>query len=155
MTTTIGPVKTALKVLWRATFDHPQTVYVTFGSRVVTPPPGASRLVIGNVTGEQQPEALGPSRTVQEDYDVECILSHTLNGTSDDQEDVTLALLDLYAGAEYAVRSHPGQDLGVPGVLWTSVEGRFELKEAPASETEGAINAAFTFNVHVRAMYRL
>lgn len=150
---TAGPVKTALRELWQATFD-PGVVRVTFGKRV-TVKTGAAWLAIGDITGDSAPETLGPQRTMKEEYDVECVLSWGVNGSVDDQELVTLQLLEWFTGAEEAVRASPGQNLGVPGVEWAVVSGGFGLKEAAASETQGPISASFSFNVHVRAIYRL
>jgi hypothetical protein len=145
---TVGPVKTALRALFEATFDD--AVQVTFGNRVNMS--GSTRLVIGRVIGKTTPESLGTNRTVEEVYDVECEISLSSQGSVGDQEAVTLACLVLYEGAELAVQSFPGQNLGVPEVLYAGVEGNFELKEPPASETKGPINASYVFNVHVRAM---
>jgi hypothetical protein len=151
--TTAGLVKTALRELWQDTFDQ-SVVRVTFGKRV-TIKTGAAWLAIGNVAGDSQPEALGPQRTMKEEYDVECVLSWGVNGSVDDQERVTLQVLEWAEGAEHAVRAFAGQNLGVPGVEWAAVIGGFSLREAEASETQGPIGASFSFNVHVRAIYRL
>jgi hypothetical protein len=144
---------TALRTLWQATFD-PGVVRVTFGKRV-TIKTSAAWLAIGDVTGDSAPETLGPQRTMKEEYDVECLLSYSTQGTVDDQEAVALQVLEWFTGAEEAVRAFPGQNLGVPGVEWAVVTGGFGLKQADASETRGPINASFSFNVHVRAIYRL
>lgn len=149
---TAGPVKAALLALWQATFD-PSVVQVTYGGRIAVA--GAQRLSIGNAIGRSAPEALGPQRTMQEEYDVVCVVSVTQPGTVDDQQLVTDQALALFTGAEYAVRSVPGQNLGVSGVMYAGVEGDWQMTEAPASETGGPINASYEFRVHVRAIYRL
>jgi len=150
---TVPLMLTALKELWSATFD-PDDVWVELGPRQHGYGAGG-RLRIGKVRGTSNPEALGPTRPMLEVYDVECILSYTVQGTIDDQSAVTTQVMDWYAVAEYAVRASPSQTVGVPGVRWAVVMGDFELTEAEASETGGPINASFTFNVHVEAMYRL
>lgn len=151
--TTVGDVKTALRVLGESVFD-PAEVLVKFGSRVtITVAPGI--LSIGNATGTTEPEALGPQRSVEEVYDLECVISYTVDGTVDDQEGVTLATIAIFEGFEHAVRSVPGQNLGVAGVLWAGCTGNWSMRESPASETKGRINTSMTFNVRVRAMYRL
>ena len=146
-------VKSALKTLGRATFD-PAVVNVEFGPRAQLSIPGG-RLRIGNVTGDSQPEALGPSRPMLEVYDVECVLSYTVNADADQQETVTAQVEAWFTTFEFAVRASPDQALGVPGVRWAVVMGRFDQTDHPASETSGPISASLLFNVHVEAMYRL
>jgi hypothetical protein len=150
---TVGDVKTALRVLWQSTFTADE-LRVTFGNRI-TVGAGHSRLVIGDVSGTTEPESLGPTRTVDEEYDIQCEISRTVQGSSADQEAVTLAVLQLFETAEHAVRASAGQNLGVTDVIWAGCTGGFDLKEASASETNGPINASFAFAVHVRARYRL
>lgn len=150
---TLGPVKAALLTLWQATFN-PDQVVVQYGPRVGLATAGG-RLRIGNARGTSVPEAAGPKRPMQEEYDVECVLSYTVNGGSDGQQLVTEQVLAWFDVAEYAVRASPSQSLGVAGVNWAVVSGDWALVEAPAEETTGPINSALTFNVHVRALYRL
>lgn len=150
--TTIGLVRAALLELWSGVFD-PADLQVSYGSRVTVSSP--CRLVIGNVEGNSAPESLGPSRTMQEVYDIRCVISASSKGSVDDQQRVTELVLSLFDTAEYAIRASPSQTLDVPGVLLVNVEGSWSLTEAPASDTEGAINASYEFRVHVRARYRL
>jgi hypothetical protein len=150
---TVPLVRAALKELRQATFD-PADVVVEFGPRERGYTAGA-RLRIGRVTGRSDPEALGPRRSMAEEYDVECVLSYTRNTTVDQQEAVATQVMDWFNVAEYAIRASPSQTLDVPGVLWVVVMGDFELTDTPASETGGPINASYLFNVHVRAMYAL
>lgn len=150
--TTVGTVRAALKTLWSATFD-PAVLQVTYGNRVTVSSP--ARLSIGDAEGDTTAESLGPQRTVEENYDVRCVLSVSSSGGVDDQQRVTEQLLTLFDAAEYAIRASPSQTLGVPGVLWVMVLGSWGLTEAPASDTKGAINASFEFRVHVRARYQL
>lgn len=149
---TIVPVKAALLALWQTTFAN-QEVTVSYGSRAVIS--HSAWLVIGNVTGSNDPEALGPRRAMTEEYDVECTLSVGRSGTVDQQQACTERCMSLYAAAELAVRSSASQTLGVTGVLWSIVMGSFTLEEAPASETNGRLNSTYKFNVHVRARYEL
>lgn len=154
---TAAPVKAALKTLWAGT-SWPATpgsepMQVTYGPRVTLV--SGRRLTIGKVLGDTSPEALGPQRTMEEEYDIECSISYTINGTIDDQQAVTEQVIADQAVAELAVRSSVGQTLGVPGVLWALVMGSWEIDEATASETGGPINASYQFRVHVRARYQL
>jgi hypothetical protein len=151
--TTVGAMKTNLKALWVATFA-PSDVTVEFGPRAQLTLTGG-RLRIGRVIGESEPEAMGTTRPMSEAYDVECVLSLTRNSDVSDQEAVTLQVLDWFAVAELAVRSSPAQTVGVTGVRWAVVMGRWELTEHPASDTGGPISSSYLFNVHVEANYRL
>jgi hypothetical protein len=150
--TTLLPVKQALFDLAGATFDD--TVRAMYSARIVVDS-DADRLMIGNASGTVEPESLGPQRTMQEEYDVACIVSVTRNGDTDQQPIVTARAIEIYEGFEYAVRAAPGQNLGVAGVQWAGVTGNWTMTEHPASETKGKISTSFAFNVHVRAMFRL
>lgn len=150
--TTVLPVKQALVTLGGDTFDD--TVRTMFSARIVVDA-DADRLLIGDASGTFEPESLGPTRTVEELYDVACIVSVTKNGDADYQPIVTARAIELFEGFENAVRSYPGQNLGVTGVLWAGVLGNWSLTEHPASDTGGKISTSFAFNVRVRAMTRL
>lgn len=150
--TTVLDVKQALFDLGGATFDD--TVRTMYSGRVVVDA-ALDRFMIGDVSGTTEPESLGPQRTVQEDYDVECIISVTQNGDADQQPIVTARAVSLFEGIENAIRAYPGQNLGVADVMWAAVLGNWSLTEHPASDTKGKISTSFKFLVHVRAIYRL
>jgi hypothetical protein len=150
---TVGQTLTNLKALFAGVFD-PADLTVEFGPRAQFTITGG-RLRIGDVEGESEPEAMGPSRPMFEKYDVECIISLTRNTDVGDQEAITRQVLDWADVAELAVRASPSQTIGVPGVRWAVVAGRWDLKQHPASETGGPISSSFTFRVHVEANYRL
>jgi hypothetical protein len=143
----------ALKALWLDTFDD--TVWVKIGKRVTIDSGDRDRVWITDATGTTQPEALGPQRPVEEEYDIACEISVTRQGSVDDAELVLLRAIELWEGAEHAVRAVPGQNLGIPDIQWSGAVGGWSIKEAPASETKGPISTAISFNVHVRAMFRL
>jgi hypothetical protein len=149
----VGPVKTALKDLGRATFPT-ATVLTTFGNRVTVTGAGG-RLTIGNALGDALPESLGPHRTMENNYDVVCKLSSTINGTIDDQERCTLRALTWFDDFETAVRSVTGQNLGVTGVIWAGWMGEWELTEADAQDTKGEVNTVIEFKIHVRSRSNL
>lgn len=150
--TTLGPVRAALKTLWSATFD-PALLQVTYGNRVTVSSP--ARLAIGDAEGDSQAESLGPKRTMQEEYDIRCVLSVSSQGSVEDQQRVTEQCLALFDTAEYAIRASTSMTLDVPGVIYVLVLGSWGLTEPPASDTKGAINASYEFRVHVRARYQL
>ena len=152
--TTVGDALVALRVLFTSTFIADDQLLVRLGNRGQLNA-GQNLLMIGDATGTTTPESLGPQRTVEEEYDIACEISVTVQGSVQDQEAVTLRAIDLYQMAEHAVRAVPGQDLGIPEIMWAGVTGGWGFKEAKASETGGPISTAFSFNVHVRAMYRL
>lgn len=149
---TLLPVKQALFDLVGATFDD--TVRGMYSARIVVDAE-ADRVMIGNASGTLQPESLGPQRTVQEEYDVTCIVSVTRNGDTDYQPVVTARAIELFEGFEYAVRAATGQNLGVTGVRWAGVQGNWSMTEHLASDTKGKISTSIEFNVHVSAMFRL
>lgn len=151
--TTLLPVKQALFDLAGSTFDD--TVRPMFSGRIVVESSDQDRLMIGDASGTTEPESLGPTRTMVEEYDVACIVSVTRNGDVDLQPTVTARAIELFEGFEYAIRSSPGQNLGVSGVRWAVVRGNWSLTEHPASDTKGKISTSVAFNVHVSAMYRL
>lgn len=150
--TTVLDVKQALYDLGQATFDD--TVRTMYSARVVVDA-ALDRLLIGNAAGTVEPESLGPQRTVQEEYDVTCIISVTQNGDVDQQPQVTARAVELFEGFEHAVRNYTGQNLGVADVLWAGVTGNWSLTEHVASDTKGKISTSIEFLVHVKAMFRL
>lgn len=146
---TVPAVKAALVVLWTPALG----IVPGYGSRVTIS--RAERLIIGNARGSSEPITLGPNRQMEEQYSITCTISVTQSGTVDIQQQVTERAFALYDLAEVAVRSVPGQNLAVTGVLLAYVAGDFELTEAEASDTKGQINASLEFRVRVQARYRL
>ncbi len=146
---TIPAVKAALIALWAPVLG----ITPGYGARVTVS--AGERLVVGDARGSSEPITLGPNRQMEENYEVACTLSVTRNGTVDIQQQVTERVFALYDLAEVALRSVPGENLGVTGVLLAYVAGDLELTEAAASDTNGPANAALEFTVRVRARYRL
>lgn len=150
---TVGQSMTNLKALFAGAFD-PADVTVEFGPRAQLTTTGG-RLRIGDVEGESQPEAMGPTRPMSEAYDIECHISFTVNTDVGDQESATRQVLAWFDVAEVAIRASPDQAIGVAGVRWAVVMGRWALTQHPASDTGGPISTSFMFKVHVEANYRL
>jgi hypothetical protein len=113
------------------------------------------RLIVGDIEGDTQPEAAGPTRPVIEIYDVRCLISATSNGAVDDQQRITEQVISMYQAYDLAIRGSTQQNLGVAGVRWAGIVGSWSMKEAEASETGGKINTSMEFRVHVEANYRL
>jgi len=126
---------------------------VRLGRRVTLSP--GERLSVGDVKGASEPITLGPTRQMEERYDVTCVLSVTQQGTVDQQGAVEDRLWTLYNAAELAVRSVSGENLGVTGVVIAYVAGNFAFTEAQASDTNGALSASLEFDVRVQARFRL
>ncbi len=146
---TVPAVRAALVALGTSTLGFT----AGYGGRVTFS--GDERFVVGGAKGASEPTALGPTRTMDEDYEVTCRISVTSSGTADIQQQVTERAWALHALFEVALRSVPGMNLGVSGVVWAYAAGDWELTEAPASDTGGKINASIEFHVRVKARYRL
>ena len=146
---TVPAVRAALVALGTSTLG----LTAGYGGRVTFSP--GERLVVGDAKGSSEPTALGPTRTMDEDYEVTCKLSVSQNGTVDIQQQVTERVYALHALYEVAIRTVPGMNLGVSGVIWAYVAGDWELTEPPASVTGGPVNASLEFHVRVKARYRL
>lgn len=149
---TAPAVKAALFTLWTTALGVTGGG-VRRGSRVTISP--AERLTIGAAKGASEPITLGPTRQMEENYTVECTLSVTQSGTVDDEPVVTDRLWQLFDLAEVALRSLPGENGGVTGVLLAYVAGDWEEVPAAASSTGGKVNMQLRFNVRVQARYRL
>lgn len=146
---TAPAVKAALISLWTPALG----ITPGYGGRVTVS--RGERLIIGNVRGTSEPITLGPNRQMEEQYTITCTISVTQNGTASIQRQVTERAFELYDLAEVSVRSVPGENLAVTGVLLAYVAGDFELTEAEGSDTRGPVNAALEFTVRVQARYRL
>jgi hypothetical protein len=149
---TVQPVRAALVALWTASLPI-AAGGVRLGRRVTLSP--GERLSVGNARGASEPITLGPTRQMEERYDVTCTLSVTQQGTVDQQGAVEDRLWTLYNAAELAVRSVSGENLAAAGVLLAYVAGNFEFTEAQASDTNGPLSASIEFNVRVQARFRL
>lgn len=145
----VPAVKAALVALGTSTLG----LVAGYGGRVTISP--GERLVVGDVAGSSEPITLGPTRQMEENYEVECKLSVTQNGSADIQQQVTERVFVLWDLFEVALRSVAGENAGVSGVVWAYVAGDWKLSEPPASETGGPVNAAIEFRVRVCARYRL
>lgn len=147
----VPAVKAALVALGTSTLALAQPA--EYGADFVIS--GSERLVVAGAKGASEPVALGPDRPMDEDYEVTCVLSVTQNGSPDIEQQVTERVWALHALYEVAIRTVPGMNLGVPGVIWAYVAGDWELTVPPPSETHGPVNVALEFHVRVKARYRL
>lgn len=151
--TTVGPAKAALLTLWKAAVAGTD-VQVTYGNRVTLA--AAERVTIGNVPGETMPQSLGPKHQMRENYDIECKVSVTRNGTIEDQQAVTERCLELFALIEQTIRALPNENLNLGTIdVGAWVQGPWKLTEAEATDTGGPINTTYEFTVHVKARFRL
>jgi len=145
--TTIAVAKAALRDLWVPSLAPVRIIY---GPRAAPRAPEWLRIL--GVTGTRTPATQGPDRLMEEQYTINCELTVTLVGDGDEdlQQIVTERAVAIYEAAETAVRSTPGERIGVPGVLLAMVAGRFTLTEAqPAAETP--CTTTITFGVDVSA----
>jgi hypothetical protein len=150
--TTIGGVKAALIAIGTAIYD-PTTTSVGYSGRAVIS--REYRLLVGDIEGDTEVEAMGTTRPVKEEYDVRCVISATSNGSVDDQQRITEQVISMWQALDVAIRGSTQQNLGVTGVRVAGITGSWSLKEAQASETAGPINTSLEFRVHVEANYRL
>lgn len=147
----VPAVKAALVALWTTALAP--DVVTGYGNRVTLSP--SERLTVGSARGTTEPITLGPTRQMEENYELACLLSVTQDGPVDIQQQVTERAFVLFGLAEVALRSVGSENAGVTGVLLAYVAGDFELTEAPAADTGGKINSTIAFTVRVQARYRL
>lgn len=145
-TSTVGPVKAAVKTLLASTLTSAQVIYGRRGPFVKN-----DLVIVGNARGTVTPATLGPTRKRDEVYLLEVTVLCSRPNTTD-QQSVTEAALALYTAAENAIRAHAGENLGVTNVMWARPTGDFELVEADDPEVLAkATEAAVTFTVEVKA----
>jgi hypothetical protein len=147
---TRSAVRQALVDLWTPLFPNAR---VLRGGRYLTST--SELVVVGEAVGVTEPITLGPTRQLEETYSIQCTISVTWNGSVDQQVAVEDRAEDMFTAAELAVRSSPGQNLGVPGVLWVVITGDWTAKDGDATDTNGQINSQIEFIAAVKARNRL